>query len=219
MRNAPLNFTKPLNAKKRIAAEYADKGIDKQMIKDITADSGFNPETDTLIDVTNQSLRRRAIESTVPNIPYRKIGGQTVLKVQKDPFKNKFLPAEKEAVKTAQFGKATHGVKDLEDAYAEQDISRATLNRLNVQKGDTAIAMGYGGRHFFPVWKAQDKLAGETKGVPIPVRPKGVTTGAGGQEVANFSKQDLIDARKKDQELDALLPNMRRKKRNKRIRK
>jgi hypothetical protein len=155
----------------------------------------------------------------VPNIPYRKIGGQTVLKVQKDPFKNKFLPAEKEAVKTAQFGKATHGVKNLEDAYAEQDISRATLNRLNVQKGDTAIAMGYGGRNFFPVWKAQDKLAGGTKGVPIPVRPKGVTTGPGGQAVANYSKQDLIDARKKDQELDALLPNMRRKKRNKRIRK
>ena len=219
MRNAPLNFTKPLNAKKRIAAEYADKGIDKQMIKDITADSGFNPETDTLINVTNQSLRRRAIQSTIPYEPYPFIGGKTVLKVQKDPFKNKFLPKEKEAVKTAQFGKATHGVKNLEDAYAEQDISRATLNRLNVQKGDTAIAMGYGGRNFFPVWKAQDKLAGGTKGVPIPVRPKGVTTGAGGQAIANYSKQDLIDARKKAQELDALLPNMRRKKRNKRIRK
>ena len=220
MRNAPLNFTKPLNAKKRIAAEYADKGIDKQMIKDITADSGFNPETDTLINVTNNSLRKRAIQSILPNQPYRnRVSGTEVIKVQKDPFKNTFLPAEKEAVKTARFGKATHGVKNLEDAYAAQDISRATLNRLNVQKGDTAIAMGYGGRNFFPVWKAQDKLAGETKGIPLPVRPKGVTTGPGGGAVANYSKKDLIEARKKDQELDALLPNMRRNKRNKRIRK
>ena len=176
-------------------------------------------ETDTLIDVTNQSLRRRAIESTVPNIPYRKIGGQTVLKVQKDPFKNKFLPAEKEAVKTAQFGKATHGVKDLEDAYEQQGINRRHLNFLNVQKGDTAIV----GSDIKNVWDAQTKLAGGTKSIPIPVKAKkGTFASVKGspERIEVYSKQDLIDARKKDQELDALLlPNMRRKKRNKRIRK
>tara|TARA_R110002012_G_C11459479_1_gene592628 strand:+ start:93 stop:752 length:660 start_codon:yes stop_codon:yes gene_type:complete len=219
MRNAPLNFNKPLNAKKRIAAEYADKGIDKQMIKDITADSGFDTETDTLINVTNNSLRKRAIQSNLPNQPYRnRVSGTEVLKVQKDPFKNKFLPAEKEAVKTARFGKATHGVKDLEDAYGEQGINRRHLNFLNVQKGDTAIV----GSDIKSVWDAQTKLAGKTKTTPLPVKARTGTFGTikgYPERIEVYSKQDLIDSRKKDQELDALLPNMRRNKRNKRIRK
>ena len=96
MRNAPLNFNKPLNAKKRIAAEYADKGIDKQMIKDITADSGFDTETDTLINVTNNSLRKRAIQSNLPNQPYRnRVSGTEVIKVQKDPLKISFYLLKK----------------------------------------------------------------------------------------------------------------------------